>query len=142
MKLMNLAKHILGMDGETHYNATFAGGIKLRIALRDDGSVVCDAGDGRLLAPGYIDPQGKAWMLSAKWEPPLPPEVRRAIWPTCDPGDHRPRALAIGPFQRCQDCGAQLQADRECPACYGTGGVVNGTGDACEECGGTGQLGW
>jgi hypothetical protein len=59
----------------------------------------------------------------------------------CDPGEHRPKALAVGPFQRCRDCGADLQAERECPACEGTGYVDN-AGDGCEECGRTGQLGW
>jgi hypothetical protein len=141
MKLLDLAKRVFGSTGETLYRATFAGGLRFRVMLRDDGSVLCDPGNGVFAPPGYLLPVESRQMRAAKWKPPLPLEVRRAIWPSCAPSEHRPQALAVGPFQRCRDCGADLQAERECPACEGTG-YVNGIGDGCEDCGRTGQLGW
>jgi hypothetical protein len=140
MRLLDLAKRVFGMR-EVVLCATFAGGLRFRVMLRDDGSVLCDPGNGVFAPPGYLLPAESRQMRAAKWKPPLPPEVRRAIWPSCHPGEHRPQAMGVGPFQRCRDCGADLQAERECPACDGTG-YVNGISDGCEDCGRTGQLGW
>jgi hypothetical protein len=140
MKLLDLVKRILGMRW-TVYRATFAGSLNLFIFVRDDGSIMCNAGMSAISTPRHLLPQEKARLRAAKWNPPLPPEVRRAIWPSCATSEHRPQAMGVGPFQKCRDCGAGLQAERECPACDGTG-YVNGIGDGCEDCGGTGQLGW
>jgi hypothetical protein len=140
MKLLDLAKRILGMR-ETVYRATFAGALRYTITLTEDGRVLVDCAWGAPVPAGYLSPMEKAQLKACKWQPPLPPEVRGQIWTECHAGEHRPKALAIGPFQQCRDCGADLQAEKECKACEGTG-YVNGAGDGCEECGRTGQLGW
>ena len=141
MKLMDLAKRILGSIGETRYRATYAGSLDLSIVVLEDGRILCDAGLGSRKAPGYLSPPEKDRLRAATWKPPLPPEVRRAIWTECNAGEHRPKAVGVGPFQRCRDCRADLQAEQECPACAGTG-YEDGTSDGCQACGMTGQLGW
>lgn len=140
MKLLNLANCVLGMR-DTVYRATYAGSLGMSIVVMEDGRILCDAGADRPKPPGYLSAPEKARLRVATWKPPLPPEVRRAIWPECNVGEHRPNPVGVGPFQRCRDCGADLQAEKECKACEGTG-YVNGAGDGCEECGRTGQLGW
>jgi hypothetical protein len=140
LKLLDLAKRILGMR-ETVYRATFAGAMRYTITLTEDGRVLVDCAWNAPVPAGYLCKQEKARLKACKWSPPLPPEVRRQIWTECHPGEHRPQAMAAGPFQRCRDCGADLQAERECPACKGTG-CQDGTSDECRVCERTGQLGW
>ena len=87
MRLLDLAKRVLGMR-DTVYRATFAGGLRYTITLTEDGRVLVDCAWNAPVPAGYLCKQEKARLKACKWTPPLPPEVRRAIWPECHPGEH------------------------------------------------------